>query len=43
MVAKAIFTVSKGETFFDPNVAFRFMNDYVNDYFTIGKSQKITL
>jgi two-component system response regulator NreC len=43
MLSKAIFTVAKGETFFDTNVAFSFMNDYINDHDTIGESQKITL
>ncbi|MGK0413345.1 MAG: two-component system response regulator NreC, partial [Polaribacter sp.] len=27
MLSKAIFTVAKGDTFFDVNVAFNFMND----------------
>jgi two-component system response regulator NreC len=43
MLSKAIFSVTKGETFFDPNVAFNFMNDYIDDHVTIGKSQKIIL
>jgi two-component system nitrate/nitrite response regulator NarL len=43
MLSKAIVTVAKGETFFDPNVAFNFMNDYVEDNVTIGKSAKIVL
>lgn len=43
MLSKAIVTVAKGETFFDPNVAFNFMNDYIDDNVTIGKSHKIIL
>ena len=43
MLSKAIVTVANGETFFDPNVAFNFMNDYINENVTIGKSDKILL
>ncbi|WP_171032318.1 response regulator [Polaribacter aestuariivivens] len=43
MLSKAISSVSNGETFFDPNVAFNFMNGYVNDNVTIGKSDKVLL
>ena len=43
MLTKAIITVAKGKTFFDPNVAFNFMKDYINDNVTIGKSNKIIL
>lgn len=43
MLKKAIITFAKGETFFDPNVAFNFMKDYINDNVTIGKSNKIIL
>ncbi|WP_435415280.1 response regulator [Polaribacter aestuariivivens] len=43
MLSKAISSVSNGETFFDPNVAFNFMNGYVNDNVTIGKSEKVLL
>jgi two-component system nitrate/nitrite response regulator NarL len=43
MLSKAIITVSNGETFFDPNVAFNFMNSYIDDNVTIGKSDKIVL
>lgn len=43
MLSKAIETVSKGETFFDPNVAFNFMNSYIDDNVTIGNSDKIIL
>ncbi|WP_272149428.1 response regulator [Tenacibaculum aiptasiae] len=43
MLSKAIVTVANGETFFDPNVAFNFMNDYINENVTIGKSEKIVL
>lgn len=43
MLSKAIVAVAKGETFFDPNVAFNFMNNYIDDNVTIGKSNKIIL
>lgn len=43
MLSKAIFAVANGETFFDPNVAFNFMNNYIDDNVTIGKSNKIIL
>jgi two-component system nitrate/nitrite response regulator NarL len=43
MLSKAIVTIANGDTFFDPNVAFNFMNDYINENVTIGKSEKIVL
>jgi two-component system nitrate/nitrite response regulator NarL len=43
MLSKAITTVANGETFFDPNVAFNFMNDYIDDNVTIGHSEKAIL
>lgn len=43
MLSKAIITVSKGETFFDSNVAFNFMNNYIEDNVTVGKSEKVIL
>jgi len=43
MLSKAIVTVGNGETFFDPNVAFNFMNDYIDKNVTIGKSNKVVL
>jgi two-component system nitrate/nitrite response regulator NarL len=43
MLSKAIVIVANGETFFDPNVAFNFMNNYIDDNVTIGKSNKIIL
>ncbi|APZ47134.1 DNA-binding response regulator [Polaribacter reichenbachii] len=43
MLSKAIVTVASGETFFDPNVAFNFMNNYIDDNVTIGKSNKVIL
>ncbi|WP_420553675.1 response regulator [Tenacibaculum aiptasiae] len=43
MLSKAIVTVANGETFFDPNVAFNFMNDYINENVIIGKSETIVL
>jgi len=43
MLSKAIVTVANGETFFDPNVAFNFMNSYIDDNVVLGKSDKIVL
>lgn len=43
MLTKAIIAVAKGETFFDPNVAFNFMNNYIDKNVTIGKSEKVIL
>lgn len=43
MLSKAMVTVAKGETFFDPNVAFNFMNDYIDDNVSIGKTDKVVL
>lgn len=43
MLSKAIVTVASGETFFDPNVAFNFMNNYIEENVTIGKTDKVIL
>lgn len=43
MLSKAINSVANGKTFFDPNVAFNFMNNYIEDNVTIGKSRKVVL
>jgi len=43
MLTKAIIAVAKGENFFDPNVAFNFMNDYIDKNVTIGNSEKVIL
>ncbi|CAL2064522.1 response regulator transcription factor [Tenacibaculum sp. 190524A05c] len=43
MLSKAIVAVAEGDTFFDPNVAFNFMNDYIDRKVTIGKSDKVVL
>ena len=43
MLSKAIVTIANGDTFFDPNVAFNFMNDYINENVKVGKSEKIVL
>ncbi|QTE23072.1 response regulator [Polaribacter cellanae] len=43
MLSKAIVSVSNGETFFDPNVAFNFMNSYIDDNVTVGKTDKVVL
>lgn len=43
MLSKAIETVANGETFFDPNVAFNFLNDFIDNQATIGKSEKVIL
>lgn len=39
MLSNAIHAVANGETFFDPNVAFNFMNDYIDDNVSIGTSE----
>ena len=43
MLGDAIEKVVKGETFFDPNVALNFMNDYVDENTSVGKSKKVVL
>lgn len=43
MLSKAIKEVASGETFFDPNVAFNFMNDYIDGNVSIGKTDKVVL
>ncbi|WP_298764320.1 response regulator transcription factor [uncultured Polaribacter sp.] len=43
MLHEAIETVAQGKTFFDPNVAFNFMNSYIDKNVTVGKSDKIIL
>lgn len=43
MLSKAIVTVANGDTFFDPNVAFNFMNNYIDKNVVIGKSNKVIL
>ena len=43
MLSKAIVTVAQGDTFFDPIVTFNFMNSYIDDNVTIGKSDKVVL
>ncbi|WP_337994766.1 response regulator transcription factor [Polaribacter ponticola] len=43
MLSKAINTVANGKTFFDPNVAFNFMNNYIEENVTVGKTAKVTL
>lgn len=43
MLSKAIVTVAEGATFFDPNVAFNFMNNYIHENVTVGKSEKVVL
>ena len=43
MLSEAIVTVARGETFFDPNVAFNFMNEYIDENVTVGKSDTIVL
>ncbi|WGH76645.1 response regulator transcription factor [Tenacibaculum tangerinum] len=43
MLSKAIIAVANGDTFFDPNVAFNFMNDYLDENVTIGKAEKVIL
>ncbi len=43
MLSKAIIAVANKETFFDPNVAFNFMNDYIDENVTIARSEKAIL
>ncbi|WP_299135060.1 response regulator transcription factor [uncultured Tenacibaculum sp.] len=43
MLLKAIVAVANGETFFDPNVAFNFMNNYIDKNVIIGKTEKVIL
>jgi len=43
MLSEAIVTVANGATFFDPNVAFNFMNNYIDENVKIGKSEKVVL
>ncbi|MDT7831908.1 response regulator transcription factor [Flavobacteriaceae bacterium S356] len=43
MLSKAIQVVAEGETFFDPNVAFNFMNDYIEGNVNVGKTEKVVL
>lgn len=43
MLSKAIEEVCNGNTFFDPNVAFNFMNQYVNHNVSIGKESVVML
>lgn len=43
MLIKSIESVANGETFFDNNVALNFMNDFIKEEITIGKSEKVVL
>lgn len=43
MLSKAIEKVVKGNTFFDPNVAFNFMNNYIDNNVVVGQDKKIVL
>ncbi len=43
MLSKAIMCVANGGTFFDPNIAFNFMNDYIEDKVKIDKTGKVML
>ncbi|MDP5093233.1 MAG: response regulator transcription factor [Polaribacter sp.] len=43
MLSKAIEAVAKGETFFDPNVAYNFLNDLIDGNTNIGENEKIIL
>ncbi|WP_299017101.1 response regulator transcription factor [uncultured Polaribacter sp.] len=43
MLHEAIEVVANGNTFFDPNVAFNFMNNYIDKNVKIGTSNKIIL
>lgn len=43
MLTKAINEIAKGNRFFDPNVAFNFMNDYIDHNVKISKSEEVIL
>lgn len=43
MLSKAIKEVVAGNTFFDPNVAFNFINEYVNHNVTVGEDEVVLL
>jgi two-component system response regulator NreC len=43
MISKAILSVANLKAFFDPNVAFNFMNNYIDENVIVGKSEKIVL
>lgn len=43
MLSKAIEKVVTGNTFFDPNVAFNFMNNYIDNNVVVGQDKKIVL
>lgn len=43
MLSKAIEEVAKGNRFFDPNVAFNFMNDYIDHNVKVGSREKVIL
>lgn len=43
MLSKAIEEVAAGNRFFDPNVAFNFMNDYIDHNVKVGNRDKVIL
>ena len=43
MLGEAIKAIATGTTFFDPNVAFNFMNDYIDKNVTVGKTKEAIL
>ena len=43
MLLEAIKIVNSGKTFFDPNVAFNFMNNYIENKVPSNKSEKVIL
>jgi two-component system response regulator NreC len=43
MLSKVIVSVTNGETFFDPNMAFNFINSYIDDHLTLDNTSKIIL
>lgn len=43
MLSEAIVAVANGETFFDPNVAFNFMNSYIDENTNIGNTDNVIL
>jgi two-component system response regulator NreC len=43
MISNAILSVANGETFFDPNVAFNFVSNYIQEYAIFVETNTIIL
>lgn len=43
MVSKAIVTVVSRKTFFDSNLAFNFISNYIEEYIIIGETNTVVL